>query len=116
VTIKRKKVRKEIDKRILPEHYLDIEFFSGPIDDVVSRIASLNKAVKELGYEDARIEIIYRWDDVELEVEGTRWETDKELQKRQRASEAAKKSAEARKIKQREAKKALYEKLKKEFG
>jgi len=119
VTIERKKVLERVLESTLFEktgRYFDEDTFDGPVDDVISRISLIKEAVKDLGYEDAYIEVTRHWDDVEIEVKGTRWETDKELQKRQRASEAAKKSAVARKIKEREARRIQYKKLQKEFG
>jgi hypothetical protein len=89
----------------------DIE---GDVDDAIEFLGGYKELAKDKGC--IRVYLNETgWDLPYIEVMGERFETDAELKKRQKKSEASKKSAKTRKDRLKAARRQQYEKLKKEF-
>jgi hypothetical protein len=131
-------MRKEEKKRIkindVPYINLDLEMFTGDINEVAQRVIGIKKKLKEAiefqktrnpgitafeDYKKIEIEISHHWD-TSLSLHCERDETDEEFEKRIKRLETIKKSLalKSKKIKEGKEKKEreLFERLKKKYG
>lgn len=88
-----------------------VDQLSGPISDLPERLLPTLEKWSEKGHSDFELSLYLGYEQCDVMLTGLRDETDDELQKR--LAKAAK--VEERKLKNKAAKRKLYETLKKEF-
>ena len=94
---------------------ISLDFFDGPIDNVLHRLTGFKQDQESEGYFNIRLTLEYNYEDTDIEAYGDRSETDEEFELRMDAHKKyeAKKKAEAEK--KEFAERELYEALKRKF-
>jgi len=101
-------------QRIKSEIYIE-----GPIEDVIKMLQDIKAEAEAKGFFDIYVDIHTYIDchceEVDINIEGSRYETQEEVQKRLKKSLSAKKSAARRKKNKEEKERKEYERLKAKF-